>query len=72
MQRMVCTPMEASKALATSPDTIRELIQSGEIPAYKQGRNYKIPVRLLENYIAERAIKETKVRRLEERRKNGE
>lgn len=72
MERLVLTPSEAAKALVTSPDKVRELIQSGELPAYRQGRNFKVPISLLEEYIANRAIKETEARRLEEGRKNGE
>lgn len=67
MKRMICTPVEAAEALATRPAKVRELLDRGEIPAYKEGRNYKIPIVLLEDYIVERAQKETK-----ERRENGE
>ena len=66
MKRLVCTPAEAAEALVTSPDKVRELIQSGEIPAYREGRNFKIVISLLQVYIEERAMGET------ERRKNGQ
>lgn len=66
MERLICTPAEAAEALATRPSKVRELLDHGDIPAYKEGRNYKIPIKLLENYIAERAYKET-----EERRNHG-
>lgn len=65
MKRLVCTPAEAAEALVTSPDKVRELIQTGELPAYREGRNFKIVISLLQEYIEERAINET------ERRKNG-
>lgn len=64
MKRLVCTPAEAAEALVTSPDKVRELIQTGELPAYREGRNFKIVISLLQEYIEERAINET------ERRKN--
>lgn len=67
MKRLVCTPAEAAEALVTSPDKVRELIQNGELPAYREGRNFKIVISLLEEYIEERAFKET-----EERRENGQ
>lgn len=63
MKRLVCTPAEAAEALVTSPDKIRELIQSGELPAYREGRNFKIVISLLQEYIEERAGRETKERR---------
>ena len=66
MNRLVCSPAEAAEALATSPNKVRELLEHGDIPAYKEGRNYKIPITLLESYIVERAFTET------ERRKNVE
>lgn len=66
MKRLVCTPAEAAEALVTSPDKVRELIQTGELPAYREGRNFKIVISLLQEYIEERAINET------ERRKNGQ
>ena len=67
MDRLICTPQEAAEALATRPAKVRELLDRGEIPAYKEGRNYKIPIVLLEEYIVTRAHKET-----EERRENGQ
>lgn len=67
MKRMICTPVEAAEALATRPAKVRELLDRGDIPSYKEGRNYKIPIVLLEEYIVARALKET-----EERRNNGQ
>ena len=66
MDRLICTPAEAAEALVTSPDKVRELIQSGELPAYREGRNFKIVISQLHEYIQNRATEET------ERRKNGE
>ena len=66
IKRLVCTPAEAAKALATSPNKVHELLERGEIPAYREGRNYKIVISLLQDYIEERAINESK-----ERRNNG-
>lgn len=67
MDRLVCTPQQAAEALATRPSKVRELLDRGEIPSYREGRNYKIPISLLEEYVVTRAWKET-----DERRKNGE
>ena len=59
MDRLVCTPAEAARALATNPDTIRELIHSGELPAYQNGTHFKIVIADLEEYIRNRASAET-------------
>lgn len=64
MEKLVCTPEEAAKALVTSPDKVRELIKRGELPAYQQGTHFKIPISLLSDYIERRAVEES------ERRKN--
>ena len=66
MDRLICTPAEAAQALVTSPDKVRSLIECGEIPAYREGRNYKIVISQLEEYIRSRAERET------EGRKHGE
>jgi excisionase family DNA binding protein len=63
MEKLVCTPNEAAKALGTSPDEIRRLIYIGEIPAYKNGTHYKIVISMLKDYIQSKAIKETAERR---------
>ena len=64
MERLVCTPAEAAEALATSPSKVRELISTGELKAYREGKNFKIVITQLREYIETRATEET------ERRKN--
>ena len=64
MERLVCTPAEAAEALATSPSKVRELIANGELKAYREGKNFKIVITQLREYIETRATEET------ERRKN--
>lgn len=63
MERLVMTPAEASKALSTSLETIMRYLSIGEIPAYREGRNWKIPFASLQEYICERAKKEAAIRR---------
>lgn len=57
---------EAAEMLATSPNRIKELVEAGELPAYRDSRNWSIPVSMVHRYAEERAIKEA-----EERRKDG-
>lgn len=63
MERLVCTPEQAAHALITSPDEVRRLIKTGELPAYRQGTNWKIVITQLQRYIEDRATRETKERR---------
>ena len=55
MERLVVSPVEAAKMLQTRPDKIRELCKAGEIPHYKDGRNVKIPVEALSQYVMDKA-----------------
>jgi excisionase family DNA binding protein len=55
MEKLVVSPCEAAKMLATRPDNIRKLCESGEISHYKVGRNIKIPVKILEEYVIRKA-----------------
>ena len=63
MERLVVTPAEAAEMLATSPNKIYLLLESGELPAYRQGSYWKIPVATLSAYIVEKAINESEERR---------
>ena len=60
---LVLNLKEASEEMRTSISKIAELVNSGEIPAYRDGRNWKIPRALLEDYINDRAIREAEDRR---------
>ena len=64
MERLVVTPQEAAEMLATSPNNIYPLLESGDIPAYRQGSFWKIPVHSLKEYVISKAFNESKERRL--------
>ena len=57
--KLVCTPSEAAEMLATSPNKVYELLETGEIKAYKQGTAWKIPVELLQEYVIKTAEEQT-------------
>ena len=63
MMNLIYTSKEAAEMLRTSPNAILELLDAGEIPAYREGRNWKIPRACLEEYIIRRAEKESEERR---------
>lgn len=62
-KNLVLTAEEAAKTLRESPKTTLEKLESGEIPAYREGTHWKVPRKLLEQYVEMKALNETKERR---------
>lgn len=62
-ERLVISATEAAGLLNMSQAKVLELLDAGEIPAYRDGRNWKIPSKSLEGYVLERAMTEAKARR---------
>lgn len=62
--RLVIPASEAAKLLGTDNNVVQKMLERGEIPAYREGRNWKIPVDLLKATVENRAIKEAQERRL--------
>lgn len=63
MKKLVISASECASLLATTPNKVQKLLMSGDLPAYKDGRNWKIPIKLLEQYVVEKAIAEAKERK---------
>jgi len=63
MKALVVSATEASKLLLTDPHTVLKMLDRGELPGYREGRNWKIPLKLLNDYVEGRAIKESMERR---------
>ena len=63
MEPLVYSAAEVAKVLKTDNNTILAQLQSGEIPAYKEGRYWKVPKTALQKYIEEKAIREAEIRR---------
>ena len=63
MNVLIVRASEAAKMLATSQKRLLELLEAGEIPAYRDGKNWSIPVRTLEEYVITRAKEESKQRK---------
>ena len=61
--QLVITPTEASKALKVRPTEIYRMLEDGTIPAYRDNTAWKIPVKTLEEYVVQRAIREAEERR---------
>lgn len=62
MKKIICTPRECAELLCTSLTVIYSLLESGELPAYRQGKNWKIPMKALEDYVMDRAMFEAEGR----------
>lgn len=65
MERIVCTASEAASVLGMRKDTVLRLLEMGDIPAYREGKNWSIPKSLLQKYVEERALKEAQERKAE-------
>lgn len=63
MDVLIYSANEAAKVLRTDPSTIYKKLEKGDIPAYKEGANWKIPKSLLAAYIENMALVEAKGRR---------
>lgn len=64
---LVYTAEEAAKALKTDHESVAAMLKRGEIPAYREGRNWKVPKTLLAAYAENRAIEEAKERKRQAR-----
>lgn len=60
---LIVSAAEAAKLLKTDTHTVHRKLRTGEIPAYREGTNWKIPIDLLKVTIENQAIKEAKERR---------
>ena len=64
MNRLIIDVEETSGLLRCRKAEVYELLESGELPAYREGSRWKIPLSTLERYVEERAISEARARRL--------
>ena len=63
LEKVVISAAEAARMLCTTPNKVLVMLERGEIPAYREGRNWKIPKRLLIMAVEERAIREAEERK---------
>lgn len=71
IEPIVYTAYEAAKALKMDPTEFNKKLASGEIPAIREGRLWKIPRSLLKMHIENRAIMEAQERRKLHEQKGG-
>lgn len=60
---LIVSAAEAAKLLKTDTHTVHRKLRTGEIPAYREGTNWKIPIDLLKATIESKAIEEARERR---------
>ena len=61
--KLVIPASEAARMLGTDNNVVQKMLERGEIPAYREGRNWKIPVDLLKATVENKAIKDAQERR---------
>lgn len=59
----IYTAKEVSKILKERPADTLDKLSRGEIPAYREGRYWRIPDRLLSVYIEKKALSESSARK---------
>ncbi len=50
---LTVTPDRAADMLGIAPRKVREMIYSGELPSFKVGKRWLIPIRELEKWISD-------------------
>lgn len=53
---LILSAREAASELKMRTADVLRLLEAGEIPAYKVGRNWKVPVSVLEEYVRRRSF----------------
>ena len=61
--KIVIPASEAARMLGMDNNAFLKMLERGEIPAYRKGRNWKIPMDLLKATVENKAIKEAQERR---------
>lgn len=64
MDKITLSAAEAAEYIGISDKKMCELLDQGDIPAARFGRNWKIVRKQLDAWIEDRAIRETKERRM--------
>ena len=63
MEKIIVRVSEAAEMLATSPNRITELLEAGQLQAYRDGKNWSIPISAVVEYAEGRAAREAAERR---------
>lgn len=58
MESIVYTPHEVSKLLRIRLATVYEMIEDGDIPAIRIGKNYKIPKAQFDTWVSNKIVEQ--------------
>lgn len=64
LEPLVVSAIEAAEMLRTRVDVVYRLLEVGEVPAYRIGSNWKVPITKLQQYVEERAEAEAYERKM--------
>lgn len=56
---LTCSPNQAARRIGIGRDRVYWLCRTGQLPAYKVGRSYRIPIAVLDSWLAEQAERES-------------
>ena len=65
MEKMTISASETSKRLGISKESTLRMLELGDIPAIRMGRNWLVPIKALDEWLMEKAKTEAKERREE-------
>ena len=65
MESVVYTPSDVSKLLRIRVATVYELIECGDLPAIRIGKNYKIPKVAFDEWVVNRTMEQREERKHE-------
>ena len=65
METLNVSMSEAARLIGIQTRLMQSMLERGEVPAWREGRNWKIPVKALEQWNEDRAAREAEERRRE-------
>ena len=63
MEQMNVSMSEAARLIGVQASLMQKMVERGDVPAWREGRNWKIPVSSLKKWNEERAVREAAERR---------
>lgn len=65
MEKMTISASETARRLGISKESTLRMLELGDIPAIRMGRNWLVPIKALDEWLMEKAKTEAKERREE-------
>lgn len=61
--KMNVSVQEAAKMIGIQASKMQEYVETGDVPAWRDGRNWKIPVNMLKEWNSQKALEQSERRR---------